>query len=103
MAANGEGFLAGALQDDDLGSASGSAYLFHFNNEFQLSVNGRDAQLNWNSIPGATYEIEVRDPLSGSSWEVLSDSSIKAEGFQSGYTNTDGALQTLRLYRMNVR
>lgn len=103
VAADGEECLAGALQDDDGGPSSGSAYLFSMNQppvlgEVALTLSGHDCMLSWQGTVGASYRVFTTTSLE--SWPSEPLATLAASGSVVAFTHSGGAIDRVRFYRV---
>jgi len=67
----------------------------------QMAKSGKDMQLSFPTIVGKTYRLERSDTLAAASWTVVQDN-IAGTGTTLQITDTNGASQTKRFYRVVV-
>ena len=67
----------------------------------QMAKSGNDMQLSFPTIVGKTYRLERSDTLAAASWTTVQDN-IAGTGATLQITDTNGASQTKRFYRVVV-
>ncbi len=97
--------LVGAIQDDDGGPSSGSAYLFSTNTpnlleDLTITANGSSITLNWQATPNVTYSIYTTTDLAN--WSATPSFTTTPTTSNATFTDPTATWARKKFYRIVV-